>query len=157
MGFHNDDLAEHLDALYRYALGVTRDPDLAADIVQDTIVRAIERRHQYRADAPLSHWLIRIAHNLVVDRARRASREIPVEAVEQDWRDDTSSSTPPPSPNGPRPETSSSTHSNGSRSSTAPQSCSTTSKRSEPWTSPPSPTSPSPQPNNAYVVAAWPS
>lgn len=88
MGFDTADLTEHLDTLYRYALGVTRDPDLAADTVQDTIVRAIERRDQYRTDAPLVHWLIRIAHNLIIDRARRSNREIPVHAVEHDWRDD---------------------------------------------------------------------
>ena len=89
MGFDPDDLAEHLDTLYRYAVGVTRDPDLAADTVQDTIVRAIERHDQYRNDAPLGHWLIRIAHNLIIDRARRTNREIPVDSIEQDWRDDT--------------------------------------------------------------------
>ena len=88
MTFEPADLNEHLNGLYRYALGVTRDPDLAADTVQDTVVRAIERRDQYREDAPLGHWLIRIAHNLIVDRARRADREILVDAIEQDWRDD---------------------------------------------------------------------
>lgn len=88
MGFHPADLTEHLDALYRYALGVTRDPDLAADTVQDTVVRAIERRDQYRNDAPLAHWLIRIAHNLIIDRARRTNREVLVDAIEQDWRND---------------------------------------------------------------------
>lgn len=86
--FDPADLTEHLDTLHRYAIGVTRDPDLAADVVQDTIVRALERRGQYRHDAPLGHWLIRIAHNLIVDRARRANREVVVEEVEDDWRDD---------------------------------------------------------------------
>ena len=89
MGFDPAELTEHLDTLHRYALGVTRDPDLAADTVQDTIVRAIERHDQYRNDAPLAHWLIRIAHNLIIDRARRSRHEIPVDTVEQDWRDDT--------------------------------------------------------------------
>ena len=88
MGIEPDELTEHLDTLYRYALGVTRDPELAADTVQDTIVRALERGDQYRHDAPMAHWLIRIARNLVIDRARRSKREIPVDAVEQDWRDD---------------------------------------------------------------------
>ena len=82
------ELTEHVDTLYRYALGVTRDPDVAADTVQDTVVRAIERQDQYRSDAPLGHWLIRIAHNLIIDRARRTNREIPVDNVERDWRDD---------------------------------------------------------------------
>lgn len=88
MTFVADDLTPHLDALHRYALSVTRDADLAGDIVQDTVVRALERRDQYRSDAPLSHWLIRIAHNLIVDRGRRSAREILVEEVEQAWRDD---------------------------------------------------------------------
>ncbi|MCU0311131.1 MAG: sigma-70 family RNA polymerase sigma factor [Acidimicrobiales bacterium] len=88
MSFDPDELPEHLDVLYRYAVGVTRDPGLAEDVVQETVLRALERRDQYRRDAQLSHWLIRIAHNLIVDRARRSSREILVDAVENDWRDD---------------------------------------------------------------------
>jgi RNA polymerase sigma-70 factor (ECF subfamily) len=88
MGFDPDDLVEHLDPLYRYALGVTHDPDRAADTVQETFARAIERRGQYRGDAPLRHWLIRIAHNLIVDGARRSEREILVDDVEQEWRED---------------------------------------------------------------------
>jgi RNA polymerase sigma-70 factor (ECF subfamily) len=83
-----DDLTEHIDVLYRYAIGVTHDPDLAGDVVQDTLLRALERRDQYRSDAPLRHWLLRIAHNTIVDRARRSGREIVVDDVELDWRDD---------------------------------------------------------------------
>lgn len=84
----SDDLTEHLDVLYRYAIGVTRDPDLAADVVQDTVLRALERGDQYRGDAPFRHWLLRIAHNTIVDRARRSGREIAVDDVELDWHDD---------------------------------------------------------------------
>lgn len=83
-----DDLIDHLDVLYRYAIGVTHDPDVAGDVVQDTVLRALERRHQYRSDAPLRHWLLRIAHNTIVDRARRSGREIVVDDVEQSWRGD---------------------------------------------------------------------
>ena len=89
MSFEPDELNPHLESLYRYALGVTHDPDLAADVAQDTIVRALERRDQYRSEAPLGHWLIRIAHNLIVDRARRAKHELLVDDVEDSWRDDT--------------------------------------------------------------------
>lgn len=88
MSFDPSSISEHLDVLYRYALGTTRDPDLAADVVQDTIVRALERNDQYRGDAPLRHWLLRIAHNTIVDQARRSGREIVVDDVEADWRDD---------------------------------------------------------------------
>ncbi|MGF1596293.1 MAG: sigma-70 family RNA polymerase sigma factor [Acidimicrobiales bacterium] len=88
MTFTADDLAGHVDALHRYALGLTHDPVLADDAVQDTIVRALERRATYNGDAPLRHWLMRVAHNLIVDRARRSARELVVADVEAEWRDD---------------------------------------------------------------------
>lgn len=81
-------LADQTDALYRFALATVRDPHLAADLVQETLIRAIERQGQYRGDAPLGAWLRRILHNLAIDGARRSSREVVVEAIEDDWRDD---------------------------------------------------------------------
>ncbi|MCV5480636.1 hypothetical protein OFN48_35375, partial [Escherichia coli] len=51
-------------------------------------LHALERGDQYRGDAPLGHWLVRIAHNLVRDRNRRSGREILVDDVEDAWRDD---------------------------------------------------------------------
>jgi len=81
-------LDEHGDALYRFAVSVTRDPHLAADLVQDTYVRALERGEQYRGEASLRTWLRRILYNLAVDRARRSAREVIVEEVEDDWRED---------------------------------------------------------------------
>jgi RNA polymerase sigma-70 factor (ECF subfamily) len=83
-----DDLAEQLDDLYRFALAITRDPHQAGDLVQDTVIRAMERRDQYRGDAPLGSWLRRILHNLAIDRARRSAREIVVEEVEEKWMTD---------------------------------------------------------------------
>lgn len=82
------ELVDHLDELYRFALGMTRDPSDASDVVQETVLRALERGDQYRGDAPLGHWLVRIAHNLVRDRNRRSGREILVDDVEDAWRDD---------------------------------------------------------------------
>jgi RNA polymerase sigma-70 factor (ECF subfamily) len=67
---------------------MTRDPHLANDLVHDVVVRAIERRDQFRSDAPLRHWLMRMMHNLTVDRARRSDRELLVDEVEERWRDD---------------------------------------------------------------------
>ena len=86
--FEIDDLGEHLDDLYRFALAISRDADLAGDLVHDAIVRAIEKREQFRNDAPLGAWLRRILHNLAIDRARRSSREVIVEEVEEKWQTD---------------------------------------------------------------------
>lgn len=82
-----DQLNDHLDDLYRFARALTRDPELAADLVQDTYVRAVERQDQYRGGS-LGAWLRRILHNLAIDRVRRSSREVVVEEVEDKWHDD---------------------------------------------------------------------
>ena len=67
-----DDLVAEIPALYRFARVLVRDEHLAADLTQDTLMRAIERSHQYRNDAPLGAWLKRILRNLATDRARRS-------------------------------------------------------------------------------------
>jgi RNA polymerase sigma-70 factor, ECF subfamily len=87
---------ERLDALfraeaaglYRFARALTRDADLADDLVQETLVRALERGGTFRGESSLATWLHRILHNLAIDRARRSVREVPVETVEQRWSDD---------------------------------------------------------------------
>jgi len=83
-----DDIAAALVDLYPFALSIARDPDLAADLVQDAFLRADTAIDQWRGDAPLASWLRRIIHNLAIDRSRRSQREVPVEEVEQRWRDD---------------------------------------------------------------------
>jgi len=87
-GVRSEDIVEHLDDLHRLALRLTRRPADAADLVQETVVRALERGHTYRGEAPLSAWLRRILHNLAVDRGKRSAREVPVADVEQRWTDD---------------------------------------------------------------------
>lgn len=83
-----DDLAAQINDLYRFAMVVARDPDLAGDLVQDTFIRALDRRDQFREGAPLAPWLRRILHNLAIDRVRRSSREVVVEDVEEKWHAD---------------------------------------------------------------------
>jgi RNA polymerase sigma-70 factor (ECF subfamily) len=83
-----DDLVAEIPALYRFARVLVRDEHLAADLTQDTLIRAIERSHQYRNDAPLAAWLKRILRNLATDRARRSAHEVLVDDVEASWRDD---------------------------------------------------------------------
>ena len=86
--FEIDDLGDHLDDLYRFALAISRDRELAGDLVHDAVVRAIERRDQFRKESSLGPWLRRIVHNLAIDRARRSAREVIVEEVEEKWHAD---------------------------------------------------------------------
>ncbi len=82
------EIGDHLPALYQLATRLSPDPHGAADLVHDAYLRAVEKADQYRGDAPLLAWLRRILHNLAVDRARRSSREVPVDAIEEKWQDD---------------------------------------------------------------------
>lgn len=84
-------LLDQVPGLYRYALTLVRDRGQAEDLVQETLVRALERSATFRGESSPATWLHRILHNLAVDRVRR-SREVPVDdlgdAVDALWRDD---------------------------------------------------------------------
>jgi RNA polymerase sigma-70 factor (ECF subfamily) len=60
-----------LPGLLRYARTLTADPHRVDDLVQDTIVRALEKRDSFEGRASLATWLHRIMHNLAVDASRR--------------------------------------------------------------------------------------
>jgi RNA polymerase sigma-70 factor (ECF subfamily) len=84
-------LPEAAGALAPYARMLAGNDHDAADLVQDTIVRALERSAAFDGRSAPATWLRRIMHNIWVDRIR-ASRESPsddvAELVEARWRDD---------------------------------------------------------------------
>ncbi len=67
-------VVDHGDAIYRLALSVVRDPSLAEDVAQETLVKAWQALPSFRGDSSLRSWLLRIAHNTAVStlRTRRA-------------------------------------------------------------------------------------
>lgn len=85
-----DELASELPGLVRYARTIAGDHALADDLVQETLLRALERLDSFRGESSLATWLHRILHNTAVDRARRG-REDPSDdvaaLVEAQWRD----------------------------------------------------------------------
>jgi len=62
-----------LPGLRRYARTITADRARAEDLVQDTVVRAIEKGGSYDQRSSVATWLHRIMHNLSVDGSRRRS------------------------------------------------------------------------------------
>ncbi|GAA4541880.1 RNA polymerase sigma factor SigM [Pseudonocardia xishanensis] len=60
----------HGDRLWSVALRVLRDPDDAADVVQDALLSAYRRAAGYRGEAEVSTWLHRIVVNRCIDRIR---------------------------------------------------------------------------------------
>jgi RNA polymerase sigma-70 factor (ECF subfamily) len=65
-------------AAYRTALGIVREPALAADVTQEAFVAAYRSRDRFRGDAPSTAWLHRILVNqaLVALRKRRSPQGI---------------------------------------------------------------------------------
>ncbi len=71
-------LVEEGDRLYALALRVTRDPDLAADAVQEAFTSALDKQDAFRGEARLGTWLHRIVFNKSIDQLRRRRREEPL-------------------------------------------------------------------------------
>lgn len=66
---------EHGASVHRMARSVVQDPGLAEDVTQETFIRAWQRAGTYRGEAPIRHWLLRIAHNLAVSTLRAIREE----------------------------------------------------------------------------------
>ena len=73
---------EQLDAVYRMAFHLTRNPEMAEDLVQDVFVRALKpsavARFEDRGDETgaggIRSWLFTICHNIFYTQAKRESR-----------------------------------------------------------------------------------
>ncbi|HQZ39871.1 MAG TPA: sigma-70 family RNA polymerase sigma factor [Vicinamibacterales bacterium] len=61
---------EFLDALYGTAVRLTRSPDAAEDLVQDTYLKAFRARRSFAAGTNLKAWLFTILHNTWRNRRR---------------------------------------------------------------------------------------
>jgi RNA polymerase sigma-70 factor (ECF subfamily) len=65
----------HGNAVYAAAMRVSRDPWIAAEVVQETFLALWNRAEQFDASrGPLTAWLQRIARNRTVDHLRAAGR-----------------------------------------------------------------------------------
>ncbi len=70
-------VSRHLDALYAYALRLSRDRAAAEDLVQDTWLAVWQKARSYNArKARVSTWLHRILHNRHIDNVRRRNPEL---------------------------------------------------------------------------------
>ena len=70
-------------ALRRYARALTRDAELADDLVQDTLVRALRSEHLFHG-GDLRSWLYTILTNLNRNRLRTLARRPTMTAIEDD-------------------------------------------------------------------------
>ena len=64
----------HLDSLYGTALRLTRRPQDAEDLVQDTYLKALRSAHQFEPGTNLKAWLFTILHNTYRNMRRHDGR-----------------------------------------------------------------------------------
>ena len=61
---------------YNACLRITRDSEAAADAVQEALLRAWDRRTEFRGEAELDTWIHRIALNAAIDLVRRRKPQL---------------------------------------------------------------------------------
>lgn len=94
-------IRRHKSRVYAYILMIVKEKELAEDLFQDTFIKVINtiRSGQYKEEGKFIQWVMRIAHNLIIDHFRKAKRiptvgnsdeydifdrvKIPVESVEE--------------------------------------------------------------------------
>lgn len=70
-------LQRHQSKVFSYILRIVKNKDVADDIFQDTFVKAIMtiKQGRYTESGKFSAWLLRIAHNLIIDYFRQEKSE----------------------------------------------------------------------------------
>ena len=67
--------------LYRYALLQVRDTNTAQDVVQETMVAALQGRSGFSGKSTVKTWLTGILKHKITDLFRKQCREIPVTSI----------------------------------------------------------------------------
>src|SRR5580704_17213214 len=84
-----DIVSEHLDALYSYAMVLSRNPTDAEDLVQETCARAIRATGSLREVSNVKSWLFTILRNIWLKQLRpqRTTRKVVELDVDQSIAD----------------------------------------------------------------------
>ena len=66
-------ITRHKNKVYTYILLIVKNEQLAEDIFQDTFIKVIQslKQGKYRDNGRFLSWVIRIAHNLIIDHFRK--------------------------------------------------------------------------------------
>lgn len=68
-------LTEHGDYLFRFAMLKVQDADLAEELVQEALLKAIKAIDRFRGDAAVRTWLVTILRNEIANHFRKRDRD----------------------------------------------------------------------------------
>ncbi len=77
-------IAREIPHLRRYALVLVNNDDLADDLVQDCLERAIRKRHLWKRRGSIRSWLYRVLYNVFLNQGlqrARTRRQVSIDAV----------------------------------------------------------------------------
>ncbi len=80
--FFEREVMQHLDALYRTALRMTRNQQDAEDLVQETSLRAYRFLDKFKPGTNLRAWLFKILTNTYINRYRKVSNEPRIDSID---------------------------------------------------------------------------
>jgi len=82
------DAMQYLDQLYSAAMRMTRNPQDAEDLVQETFAKAYAAFHQFKQGTNLKAWLYRILTNTFINTYRKKQRQPQQSMTEEveDWQ-----------------------------------------------------------------------
>jgi len=83
----DQDIQQHRSYLLRYAVLQLRNPEQAEDVVQETLLAALEGRARFAGGSSLKTWLTGILKHKILDAIRRKSREQPLAPAGDDDHD----------------------------------------------------------------------
>lgn len=87
------EIETHIPVLRRFALSIARDVELAEELVQNCMARAVERIDQFEPGTNLRAWLFTILRNIHLDDRRRVARGPAFQDIDETFH--TNLSTPP--------------------------------------------------------------
>ncbi len=69
-------ISRHKNRVFTYILIIVKDHQLAEDLFQDTFIKVISslKRGRYTEKGTFVSWVLRIAHNLIIDHFRKSQR-----------------------------------------------------------------------------------
>lgn len=80
------DIVPLQDKLYRYALSIVFEVELAKDIVQEVLLKVWAKRAQLATVKNVEAWCIRITRNLAFDKLKLSHRKnVGLEYAEKEW------------------------------------------------------------------------